>query len=1024
MFKKGIAFITAVALVTSGIVFTPSNADAAVNSNQGSNSWKLVWSDEFNQTVGQAPDTSVWNYDIGHGSNGWGNNELQRYTDSTNNVYIADLSSDSGSSDGRALAIKAQKEGSEYTSGRIQTQNKQYCKFGRIETKLRVENGSQSGVWPAFWMLGQNYNASGNNWNGAYGASPWPSCGEIDIMEHRNAETQVIGTLHWNPSTTNYEHVYAGSETTNSFGAIDTIENWHTYAIEWYEDCMKWYVDGICYQTMNISSEQMDEFQRDHFIILNLALGSNSSPFTLNQTVSANFTNATMYVDYVRVFQGNDASFSIKNKKEGIAQPETTTNRFSSMTSINNDGNMHNIGQWNYLFAGSWTGTSGYYKGGTDLNDLEVYIGSNNNASEEWGAQLKTNALSLNAGKTYNYSISIESDKAGAEVLLKNDTDGIELQRKTLTNGKNIFAGTITSEKGNAELIFALGKVAAGTTLKVTDFTISVTASILQLILPFLTQSLVDTGIRDNNLSFITLILISQLVIFIAKLSVDFIRSWILLHVNTRINIALISDFLAKLMRLPLHFFDTKMVGDIMQRIGDHDRVEAFMTGTSINTLFSFVNFIVFGFVLAYYDWTILGLFLAGNGLYVAWVLAFMRWRRELDVKRFSQAAGEQSNLFQLITGMQEIKLNNCETKMRWKWERIQVKLFKIGIKGLALQQYQQLGAVFFNQTTNILISFIAARAVVQGDMTLGMMMSVTYIVGQLSSPIEQLIDFSRSLQDAKISLERLGEIHGKEDEEQAGGIRLNVLPDDRTLRLENLSFSYDGADRDYVLEDINLTIPHNRVTAIVGASGSGKTTIVKLLLGFYNPNKGDVRIGDTSLKNLNPHVWRSKTGSVMQDGFIFSDTIANNIAPGEEVVDKERLLHAVTVANIRDFIDSLPLGYNTKIGMEGNGVSQGQRQRILIARAVYKNPDFIFLDEATNALDANNEREIMEQLHAFYKGRTVVVVAHRLSTVRDADKIVVLDKGRVVEEGTHQELTALRGTYYKLVKNQLELGS
>ena len=519
-----------------------------------------------------------------------------------------------------------------------------------------------------------------------------------------------------------------------------------------------------------------------------------------------------------------------------------------------------------------------------------------------------------------------------------------------------------------------------------------VTASVLQLILPFLTQSLVDTGIRDNNLGFITLILISQLVIFIAKLSVDFIRSWILLHVNTRINIALISDFLAKLMRLPLHFFDTKMVGDIMQRIGDHDRVEAFMTGTSINTLFSFVNFIVFGFVLAYYDWTILGLFLVGNGLYVAWVLAFMRWRRELDVKRFSQAAGEQSNLFQLITGMQEIKLNNCETKMRWKWERIQVKLFKIGIKGLALQQYQQLGAVFFNQTTNILISFIAARAVVQGDMTLGMMMSVTYIVGQLSSPIEQLIDFSRSLQDAKISLERLGEIHGKEDEEQAGGIRLNVLPDDRTLRLENLSFSYDGADRDYVLEDINLTIPHNRVTAIVGASGSGKTTIVKLLLGFYNPNKGDVKIGDTSLKNLNPHVWRSKTGSVMQDGFIFSDTIANNIAPGEEMVDKERLLHAVRVANIRDFIDSLPLGYNTKIGMEGNGVSQVQRQRILIARAVYKNPDFIFLDEATNALDANNEREIMEQLHAFYKGRTVVVVAHRLSTVRDADKIVVLD--------------------------------
>lgn len=550
------------------------------------------------------------------------------------------------------------------------------------------------------------------------------------------------------------------------------------------------------------------------------------------------------------------------------------------------------------------------------------------------------------------------------------------------------------------------------------------TASILQLILPFLTQSLVDTGIRDNNLNFITLILISQLVIFIAKLSVDFIRSWILLHVNTRINIALISDFLAKLMRLPLHFFDTKMVGDIMQRIGDHDRIESFMTGTSINTLFSFMNFIVFGFVLAYYDWTILGLFLLGNGLYVAWVLAFMKYRRELDVKRFSQAAGEQSNLFQLITGMQEIKLNNCETQMRWKWERIQVKLFKIGIKGLALQQYQQLGAVFFNQTTNILISFIAARAVVQGEMTLGMMMSITYIVGQLSSPIEQIIEFSRSLQDAKISLERLSEIHQKEDEEQTITLKLNTLPDERTLRMENLSFSYDGADRDYVVENINLTIPHNKVTAIVGASGSGKTTLVKLLLGFYNPNKGDVKVGDISLRNLNPHVWRSKTGSVMQDGFIFSDTIANNIAAGEEIINKERLLHAVKVANIQDFIDSLPLGYNTKIGMEGNGVSQGQRQRILIARAVYKNPEFIFLDEATNALDANNEREIMEQLHTFYKGRTVVVVAHRLSTVRDADKIVVLDKGHIIEEGTHEELTKKRGAYYQLVKNQLELGS
>ena len=550
------------------------------------------------------------------------------------------------------------------------------------------------------------------------------------------------------------------------------------------------------------------------------------------------------------------------------------------------------------------------------------------------------------------------------------------------------------------------------------------TVSILQLIIPFLTQSLVDTGIRDGNLNFITLILIAQLVIFMAKLSVDFIRSWILLHVNTRVNISLISDFLAKLMRLPLHFFDTKRVGDIMQRISDHNRIEAFMTGSSISTLFSFVNFVVFGFVLAYYDLSILGLFLLGNGLYVTWILAFMKYRRELDIKRFSQAASEQSNLFQLVTGMQEIKLNNCETEKRWEWERIQVKLFKIGIKGLALGQYQQLGSVFFNQSTNILISFIAARAVVSGEMTLGMMMSLTYIVGQLTSPIEQFIGFARSFQDAKISLERLGEIHQREDEEQTLALKVNTLPENRALHIEDVSFSYDGADRDYVLEHINLAIPQHKVTAIVGASGSGKTTLIKLLLGFYDPNKGNIKIGDLSLKNMNPHVWRAHTGCVMQDGFIFSDTIAKNIAIGTEVIDKERLLHAVTVANIRDFIDSLPLGYNTKIGMEGNGVSQGQRQRILIARAVYKNPEFIFLDEATNALDANNEREIMEHLDQFYKGRTVVVVAHRLSTVRDADNIVVLDKGQVVEEGTHEELTARRGVYYKLVKNQLELGS
>jgi len=550
------------------------------------------------------------------------------------------------------------------------------------------------------------------------------------------------------------------------------------------------------------------------------------------------------------------------------------------------------------------------------------------------------------------------------------------------------------------------------------------TGSLLQMIFPFLTQALVDNGIRNHNLSFITLILIAQLVLFVARLSVDFIRSWIMLHITARINISLISDFLAKLMRLPMNYFDTKMVGDIMQRIGDHGRIESFLTGSSLNVIFSLFNFVVFGAILAYYNLMVLFVFLIGNTLYVIWILSFMRWRRKLDFKRFAQASASQSNVVQLITGMQEIKLNNCEKQKRWQWERIQVKQFKISIQGLALGQYQQLGSVFFSQTTGILISFIAAKAVVDGQMTLGMMMALTYIVGQVSAPIEQFISFARAWQDAKISLERLGEVHLKQDEDQQSAMSMTELPQDKTIRISDLYFSYDGADRDYVLDCINLEIPHNRVTAIVGASGSGKTTLVKLMLGFYQPNKGTIKTGETSIQNINPHVWRAKTAAVLQDGFIFSDTIANNIAVGEDIIDKQRLVEAVKTANIGEFIDSLPLSYNTKIGMEGNGISQGQRQRILIARAVYQNPEFIFFDEATNALDAKNEREIMEHLEKFYRGKTVVVVAHRLSTVRNADNIVVLDKGKVAEQGTHEELTNRHGIYYDLVKNQLELGS
>lgn len=547
--------------------------------------------------------------------------------------------------------------------------------------------------------------------------------------------------------------------------------------------------------------------------------------------------------------------------------------------------------------------------------------------------------------------------------------------------------------------------------------------SIFSLILPFLTQAVVDQGIGNSNLNFITLILIAQLVFSITQTGIGLLQGWITLHMNTRISITLISDFLAKLMKLPLRFFDAKNIGDIMQRIDDHGRIQSFMTGTTLSTVFSFFNFFIFAFILAYYNLPILIVFIAGNTFYMLWIFLFMRYRRKLDNARFAQSSANQGNIVQLITGMQEIKLNNCEKQQRWKWEAIQVKLFKISIKGMALGQYQQVGSVFFSQTTSLLISYLSAKAVVDGDITLGMMMSISYIIGQLSGPVGQIISFAQSLQDAKISLERLNEVHNKEDEEQTIQKTISVLPEEETIRMENICFSYDGAERDYVLDNLNLTIPQHKITAIVGASGSGKTTIIKLLLGFYTPVKGSIKIGNTLLQDINPHLWRKNTGAVMQDGFIFSDTIANNITVSEECIDKKKLLHAVETANIKGFIESLPLKYNSKIGMEGNGVSQGQKQRLLIARAVYKNPEYLFFDEATNALDSNNERVILNNLSKFYKGKTVIIVAHRLSTVQNADNIVVLDHGKIIEEGTHAKLTAKKGAYYTLVRNQLELG-
>jgi ATP-binding cassette subfamily B protein len=547
--------------------------------------------------------------------------------------------------------------------------------------------------------------------------------------------------------------------------------------------------------------------------------------------------------------------------------------------------------------------------------------------------------------------------------------------------------------------------------------------SILQLIFPFLTQSIVDKGINNQDINFVYLVLIAQLVLFVSQTSVEFIRSWILLHISTRINISLISDFLIKLMKLSIGFFDTKMIGDILQRIGDHSRIESFLTSSTLNILFSMLNLVIFGIVLAIYNLKIFFIFLIASIAYIVWVVVFMKKRRELDFKRFAQMSDNQSNLIQLITGIQEIKLNNCEKQKRWDWERIQAKLFKVNVKSLSLSQYQESGSSFINQLKNILISFWAAKSVIDGTMTLGMMMAVQYIIGQLNSPIQQLIGFFHATQDAKISLERLGEIHQREDEESPDDARMTSLPANKTLTISNLSFQYEGPHSEFVLKDLDLTIPERKVTAIVGVSGSGKTTLVKLLLGFYPPTRGEIKIGDIYLTNFSQRLWRQKCGVVMQDGFIFSETIAKNIAVGEEIIDKNRLWDAVKVANIQDLIESLPLGYNTKIGMEGHGLSQGQKQRILIARSVYKNPEFLFFDEATNALDAKNERIIMTNMDNFFKGRTVVIVAHRLSTVKNADQIVVLDQGKIVEVGTHQELTRLKGTYYNLVKDQLELG-
>ncbi|MDE6800530.1 MAG: ATP-binding cassette domain-containing protein, partial [Phocaeicola sp.] len=546
---------------------------------------------------------------------------------------------------------------------------------------------------------------------------------------------------------------------------------------------------------------------------------------------------------------------------------------------------------------------------------------------------------------------------------------------------------------------------------------------ILQLIMPFLTQSIVDIGISHKDIGFIWLILLGEFTIVLGRTATDFIRRWFLLHISMRINISLVSDFFIKLLKLPMSFFDTKLLGDLLQRIGDHSRVQSFLTNQVLSIMFSMLSFLVFGVVLFIYDKVIFGVFLLGSTIYGLWIALFLSRRKIIDYELFEQQSINQNKTYQFITSIQEIKLQDCEQRRRWEWEDTQADLFAVQMKSLKLQQTQEAGNIFINELKNVLITVLAATAVIDGHITLGAMLAIQYIVGQLNSPIEQLMNFIYSLQDVKISLERINEIHQLRNEESKNN-QTKKFVGEKAIRINGVNFKYNPHALKKTLDNITFEIHEGKVTAIVGASGSGKTTLIKLMLGYYPVSEGAIMISDKNINEYNLKWWRRHCGVVMQDGVIFSESIARNIAVDDGNVDTARLEQAARIACIHEYIMSLPLKYDTKIGRDGVGLSQGQKQRILIARAVYKNPDFIFLDEATNSLDAKNEREIVENLDEFYKGRTVVVVAHRLSTVKNADQIVVIDSGKVVEKGTHTELIEKQGAYFNLVKNQLELGN
>ena len=560
-------------------------------------------------------------------------------------------------------------------------------------------------------------------------------------------------------------------------------------------------------------------------------------------------------------------------------------------------------------------------------------------------------------------------------------------------------------------------------------FLLLLAGSGLTLIFPFLTEALIDKGINNNDLDFIYIILLAQLGVFLGSITIEVIRNWLMLYVGTHLSIEIIANFFKKMLQLPIKFFDTKTMGDFNQRIQDNSRIEEFLTSQSITTFFSIITFSVFFAVLWYYDVKILLVYFFLTLISITWSFFWLKRRKILDYYRFQIRGENQESIYEMLNGVTEMKLNQFENLKIKEWQSIQGKLFKLNIRLLKLDQIQLSGFEFLNQLKNILVTFLAANYVVQGNMTMGMLLSISYIIGQMNSPVNQLVNFFRSLQDAKLSLERLNEVekHPVEEKEEQKKVNFEDFQEnnlEKGICLTNLSFQYEGPKSPFVLKDIDLIIPEGKITAIVGASGSGKTTLMKLLLRFYDPIKGEIFYNQNNILELSPKSIRENTGVVMQDGYIFSDTIERNIATGDENIDYERLKHATKIANIEDFIDSLPLNYKTKIGAAGNGISGGQKQRILIARAVYKNPHYIFFDEATSALDAENEKIIHDSLQLFFKGKTVIIIAHRLSTVKNADQIVVLKKGEIVETGNHQELTKTKGEYYSLVKNQLELGA